>query len=153
MIPWRRPWQPTPVFLPGESQQTEEPGGQQSMGLQRVRHDWGDLASMHMVTQETAYRYVQRGGCRGHNMTYKRWNTRSNLNVHQEGNVWLDHSVATLWNTVQSLKNNVSLYVLTRDSCEGMFWGRKKHSILSQFIANQSKTCICQIESYWKAGV
>ena len=29
----------TPVFLPGESPWTEEPGGLQSMGLQRVRHD------------------------------------------------------------------------------------------------------------------
>ena len=26
MIPWRRAWQPTPVFLPGESPWTEEPG-------------------------------------------------------------------------------------------------------------------------------
>ena len=26
-IPWRRAWQPTPVFLPGESPWTEEPGG------------------------------------------------------------------------------------------------------------------------------
>ena len=25
--PWRRKWQPTPVFLPGESSWTEEPGG------------------------------------------------------------------------------------------------------------------------------
>ena len=24
-IPWRRAWQPTPVFLPGESPRTEEP--------------------------------------------------------------------------------------------------------------------------------
>ena len=39
-IPWRRAWQPTPVFLPGESPWKEEPGGLQSMGLQRVRHDW-----------------------------------------------------------------------------------------------------------------
>ena len=31
--------QPTPVFLPGESPWTEEPGGQQSMGSQRVGHD------------------------------------------------------------------------------------------------------------------
>ena len=38
-IPWRREWQPTPVFLPGESPWTEEPGGLQSMGSQRVRHD------------------------------------------------------------------------------------------------------------------
>ena len=25
-VPWRRAWQPTPVFLPGKSQWTEEPG-------------------------------------------------------------------------------------------------------------------------------
>ena len=32
--PRRRAWQPTPVFLPGESPWTEEPGGLQSMGSQ-----------------------------------------------------------------------------------------------------------------------
>ena len=36
-IPWRREWQPTPVFLPGESH------GQRSLvgcvGLQRVGHN------------------------------------------------------------------------------------------------------------------
>ena len=41
-IPWRRAWQPTPVFLPGESHGQrslawiEEPGGLQSTGSQRV---------------------------------------------------------------------------------------------------------------------
>ena len=38
-IPWRRAWRPTPVFLPGESPWTEEPGRLQSMRLQRVGHD------------------------------------------------------------------------------------------------------------------
>ena len=38
-IPSRRAWQPTPVFFPGESPWTEEPGGLQFMGLQRVGHD------------------------------------------------------------------------------------------------------------------
>ena len=37
-IHWRRQWQPTPVFLPGESQ-TEEPGGLPDMGFHRVGHD------------------------------------------------------------------------------------------------------------------
>ena len=32
MILWRRKWQPAPVFLPGKSPWTEEPGGLQSMG-------------------------------------------------------------------------------------------------------------------------
>jgi len=37
-IPWRRKWQPTPVFLPGQFH------GQRSQlqptGSQKVRHDW-----------------------------------------------------------------------------------------------------------------
>ena len=35
-VPWRRAWQPTLVFLPGESPWTEEPGG---------------FAMVHMVTK------------------------------------------------------------------------------------------------------
>ena len=38
-ILWRRAWQPTPVFLSGESPWIKEPGGLQSMGSQRVKHD------------------------------------------------------------------------------------------------------------------
>ena len=37
--PWRREWQPTLEFLP-ENSVNEEPGGLQSVGSQRVRHDW-----------------------------------------------------------------------------------------------------------------
>ena len=37
---WRRKWQPTPVFLPGERiPGTGEPGGLPSMGSHRVGHD------------------------------------------------------------------------------------------------------------------
>ena len=35
---WRGKWQPTPVFLPGESQGW-------GMGSHRVGHDWSDLAA------------------------------------------------------------------------------------------------------------
>ena len=38
-IHWRREWQPTPVFLPGESPGQRKPGRLQSMGWQTVRHD------------------------------------------------------------------------------------------------------------------
>ena len=44
-IPWRRTWQLTPVFLPGEPK-TEEPSGLPSMGSQRVG---GDSAYMHTL--------------------------------------------------------------------------------------------------------
>ena len=42
---WRRKWQPTPVFLPGESQGRGSLGGLPSMGSRRVGHDWSDLAA------------------------------------------------------------------------------------------------------------
>ena len=38
---------PIPVFLPGKSPRTEEPGGLWSIGLQKVRHDRSDLARTH----------------------------------------------------------------------------------------------------------
>ena len=48
-IPWRRAWQPTPVFLPGEShgQRSLGVGGLQSIGSQRGGHHWSDLAGTH----------------------------------------------------------------------------------------------------------
>ena len=41
---WRRKWQPTPVFLPGESQGRGSLVGCRLWGC-RVRHDWSDLAA------------------------------------------------------------------------------------------------------------
>ena len=40
ILAWRIPW-------------TEEPDGLQSMGSQRVRHDWSDLAFMHAQSNST----------------------------------------------------------------------------------------------------
>ena len=37
-IPWRKAWQPTPIFLPGESH------GQRRVAGYRVGRDWSDLA-------------------------------------------------------------------------------------------------------------
>ena len=48
-IPWRRAWQLTlSVFLPGDSPRTEKPVGLWSIGSQRVRHGWSDLACTHV---------------------------------------------------------------------------------------------------------
>ena len=41
---WRRKWQPTPVFLPGESQGRGSLVGCRLWGC-RVGHDWSDLAA------------------------------------------------------------------------------------------------------------
>ena len=57
-IPWRRAWQPTPVFLPGESPWTEEAGGRQSMGSHRVGHDQSDLACTHSIPLPESRKYA-----------------------------------------------------------------------------------------------
>ena len=45
-ILWRRAWQPTSLFLPGESHgQRSLAGGLESIGLQRVGHDASEFAS------------------------------------------------------------------------------------------------------------
>ena len=46
---WRRKWQPTPVFLLGESQERGSLGGLLSRGSHRVGHDWSDLAAAAVV--------------------------------------------------------------------------------------------------------
>ena len=38
-IPWRRSWQPTSVFLPGESHGQRSLGDYKSMGSEKVGHD------------------------------------------------------------------------------------------------------------------
>ena len=58
-IPWRRKWPPTPVFSPGESH-GQEPGGLQSMGSQRVRHNW---ATKHSMASWVPAEYAEYGGC------------------------------------------------------------------------------------------
>ena len=45
-ILWRRQWQPTPVLLPGKSHGRRSLGRLQSMGSQRVRHDWETSLSL-----------------------------------------------------------------------------------------------------------
>ena len=45
-ISWRRAWQPTPVFLPGESYGQRNMAGYSPWGC-RVGHHWSDIACMH----------------------------------------------------------------------------------------------------------
>ena len=47
---WRRKWQPTPVFLLGESQGRGSLVGCCLWGLHRVGHDWSDLAAAAVVS-------------------------------------------------------------------------------------------------------
>ena len=56
-IPWRRKWQPTPVFLPGKSHGQKSQGGVQSMGSQELDTTQGlnhhqDFAVRRSCTQQ-----------------------------------------------------------------------------------------------------
>ena len=44
-IPWRKKWQPTPVFLPGESHEKRSLVGYSPCGSQKVGHDWAQHSS------------------------------------------------------------------------------------------------------------
>ena len=47
-MPWRRKWQPTPLFLSGEFHGQRSLAGLLSMGSQRVGHDW----AQHSMAQD-----------------------------------------------------------------------------------------------------
>ena len=51
-MPWKKAWQPTPVFLPRESPGTEDPGGLQSIVMQRLGHDWINLVRTRAVLHD-----------------------------------------------------------------------------------------------------
>ena len=61
-IPWRKAWQSTPVFLPGESPQTEKPGKGSSPWGRRVGHN---RTAEHKHMQTGAYKrsWKQNCGC------------------------------------------------------------------------------------------
>ena len=72
-IPWRRAWQPTPVFLPGESPWTEEPGGLQPMEPQWVGYNWATK---------------QAQPSKGSYWSRSRWKVSGNENKHFQGSFY-----------------------------------------------------------------
>ena len=63
LLHWRRKWQPTPVFLPGDSQGRRSLVGCRLWG-RTVRHDWSDLAAAAAISQLTSSKWfwLQRPG-------------------------------------------------------------------------------------------
>ena len=53
-IPWRRAWQPTLVFFPGEAHGWRGLADYSSQD-HRVRHDWSNLAHKHSQIESTRY--------------------------------------------------------------------------------------------------
>ena len=69
--PWRREWQPTPLFLLGESHGwTEEPGRLRSMGSQRVGHDEATNTHTHTHTHTHTLSGMSLGIEQAHNSSW-----------------------------------------------------------------------------------
>ena len=51
-IPWRRKWQPTPLFLPGESHRQRSLEDYSPWGRKRVRPDWVTEPTYNLVTTQ-----------------------------------------------------------------------------------------------------
>ena len=109
--PWRREWQLTPVFPPGETPWTEEPGGPQSMGSQRVGHDWAtntkndayERSQQHYSEsqrEETTQMPITQLMNRSRKHSPTRWNT-ARFNTH--GNA----DTRTLWRNSLAFSQNV----------------------------------------------
>ena len=85
---WRRKWQPTPVFLPGEPQGRTEPGGLPSMGSHRVGQDWSNLSAVHDQLNKYAY-LVWKG------INFLFWTLFLRLFLKKDSFIWL-HWVSVL---------------------------------------------------------
>ena len=94
-IPWRRAWQLTPVFLPGASSWTEEPGRLQSMGLQRVRHDW---VTKHMICFKWLLTWIS-------SLHYNVWHTckRTYIHIQKHMGLYLNASKSSVTYRVNSV--------------------------------------------------
>ena len=54
-LPWKRKWQPTPVFLSGKSHGQRSLAGYNPWGHKRVRHD---LATEHSTAQHSKGTFI-----------------------------------------------------------------------------------------------
>ena len=78
-IPWRRKWQPTPVFLSGEFQGQRSLGGYSSWSCKRVRYNWATDTFFLLFKQlhaQTCRRQIHAqeqssGACQGPNTSKK----------------------------------------------------------------------------------
>ena len=75
-IPWRRKWQPAPVFLPGEFHGQRILVGYSPWGCKRVVHNWSDLA-WSMYTNIHTYAYIHTNTC-----THIHTSTQRDIHIH-----------------------------------------------------------------------
>ena len=123
-VPWRRAWQPIPIFWPGESPCTEVPGRLQSMELQRVGHDW---ATKHIQNdknlKEQQYYELMR--------KWIDWNFHTPPVTMQNGAAALENSLAI------SQKIKHKLTILSRNSTPRIWLKINGKKMSTQWLAHR----------------
>ena len=74
-IPWRRKWQPIPVFLPGEFHGQRSLAGYSPCG-HRVRHDWTADIHNKFMTQKHYFGYKVENGLQENKYEVEEWARR-----------------------------------------------------------------------------
>ena len=94
-IPWRREWQPTPVFLPGEFHR------QSSQGLQGVRHDWATNTNTSVLKRKklTSDRFTD-WICPIHNQPLIRISFQSHISFEHPNSYCIPPLDGTVWGLV-----------------------------------------------------
>ena len=134
-IPWRRAWQPTPVFLPGEShgESWQEPGWLQSIGSQRVRHDWSNLACTHFKLE-----HIGTGSLKGlyfHKIEYGTVTvSRVKARTLVPGVVWLTRTAGREWS--ECSYDTLAIYVISLN-LHNILWGQYHYNCIPKKIKNK----------------
>jgi len=103
LMHWRRKWQPTPLFLPGESQ-GREPGGPPSMGSQsRTQLMWLSSGSSSQVSFGFLLLHCNLLWWKGHLFIFLVLVLKGVVSLHRDSQFqllwhqWLKHRLGLLW--------------------------------------------------------
>ena len=109
-ISWRKKWQSTPVFLPGESLWTEELDGWQSMGSQRAEPDWSNWLVWYPFLSKGLSRVFSSITIQKHQF-FGAW---SNSHIHtwllEKSQIWLRQNVVKFCCSKMMSENDVSSF-------------------------------------------
>ena len=127
-ISWRRAWQLTPVFLPGESRFSEGPGGLQSMGFKELDPtEWLSMQHTRQVSWPSSP-----GGANGKESTW--WHKKCGLGPHLRMSFW--------WGRFPGVRNdNLLQYSCLENSMNrGTWWATVNGVTTSQTWWSTTRT-------------
>ena len=105
-IPWRRKWQPVPVFLPGKSHGQRSLAGYSPGGSQRVGHNWSDFTYSPSVVNSAHFRFKKQPRLEDYSPLF----TLPQENTSQAGvqpmDCFYNSEVKSRWGKIEYLQQN-----------------------------------------------